>query len=398
MPNTDTKEAVFQMLRFAWAYYLDKTNNRDPKKVKLIQYELAEALAFDKNAFTVWKNGKSGKDGNQIAHNLTKRLISLFSGDSSFARTEDFFVRKEAMELGEKLHELWELKHKKLKDQTIGSLTKYLEELYAAKRNLNTRTSNHVSASDLDPASVAFDIWPIAPPIVATASGNTKRRPRVRQIPTLKDELSVATLSVEIPSPKQFTASGESVASPLLAVIDLSPIDDEDGNGYIYFTAATVRVKAGDLAEATRSNVEIFFDDFSAGAGSGVLSCCSDEGTTVIIGEKRGVRDDPRWEINKIGNIVSKEGILLKGIELGSMSVRYLSDPPPAQVYCEFQAVVALADMVLIFEPEQNCLPNEAAKREAFDRVLANKKLKGNGRQAVVSTSILQIEPDDGLL
>ncbi len=248
-------------------------------------------------------------------------------------------------------------------------------------------------------APVKMGTTPAGPPASdyspndSQTSTEARSRPQVRTVATENDEVSLAQLSVEIRSKFQMPAGVSEIIPIMEAVIDIGTIN-YDG-GILYFKAITINIKNGEITSARKNGVDISFEEFRGSGPLGELRGSIASLDQIVIGTKRGTMHAPRWVIDKIADKVSNDGVRIYAIELGKMAVRYISYPPPEQVSCQFEAMVDIADIVLDFGPEPECSPAQEAKRNAFDRVLVNKKLGADGGRAIVARSTIHIEPVD---
>ncbi|TDT92495.1 hypothetical protein DFO45_3249 [Azorhizobium sp. AG788] len=383
-PDERLQSLVEHLLQAAWSSSLPRMKAISRRKPRLVIYKLTRELTLSNSDYSKWKGGTNYKK----AAAFTDRLMLLFSGDDRFAQHGKDFDYSEAKALGADLFKFWRQNYDQERLSTITGLRQYLDlitddEKQSARRELEERLNVNVSDG------LAANAIPI------TTTTGRARRPQVRFVPTKQDERLVA-LSVEVASNNQFVSEPRAISPIMLAAVELNAVSIEEA-GAMYFTAVTVRVDSGIFAHAVETDVEVLFIDhtqeFRKRDVYGKIDWSDDE---IIVGERAGLRNNPSWKINRVPQRMRKSGTYISNINLGAMLVRYLSDAPPPILSLSFEAIVDLQDAVVDLGPESDIAPDAAAKRRAFDLVLLNKKLSGNGQQALVSTSIIAIEPFDG--
>ncbi len=384
-PDERLQNLVEHLLQVAWSSSLPRMKKLSRDKPKLVIYKLARELTMSNTDYSKWKNGK---DYNKSVA-ITTRLMQLFSGDQRFANQGKDIDHSEAKTLGADLFDFWQKNYDQERLSTIEGLQQHLDhincvEAQSVGRGLEERL-NVNSADGLAAKAMA----------TATTTSDRARRPQVRFVPTKQDERLVA-LSVEVASNNQFVSEPGAISPIMLAAVELNAVSIEEA-GAMYFTAVTVRVGSGSLAHAAEADVEVLFtghtQEFRERDVYGEIDWSGEE---IIVGERGGLRNNPSWKINRVPQRIAKSGTYISNIQLGPMSVRYLSDVPPPILSLSFEAIVDLKDAVVDFGPESEIAPDAAAKMRAFDLVLLNKKLSGNGQQALAATSKIAIEPFDG--
>ncbi|MGC9448376.1 hypothetical protein [Cereibacter johrii] len=220
-----------------------------------------------------------------------------------------------------------------------------------------------------------------------------KIRPKIRIAPRYQDDASTATLSLEPSGQENFNGITGELSQPLIAEVLLMPVRDNDG--MICFEAITIQVTPNEIARADKAGVQVSFGRFGAAISDQQLFGCYEDKINEKVGQTAGVRTRPIWRLDKIPKVPEK-GLRVYNIELGQISIKYSSEDADPQVECEFQALVDLNDLVWVSDSDGNFPPTQKEKGEAFDRVLANKQLKGDGRLALVSSSVVVIEPNGG--